>query len=151
MFPSSLIETVKKASPLIGSLLGGPVGRVVGDLVSTALGGVNMTDPESVSSALAKPDGVDRLKELELQLKDLQDARAVAGKETGALRYQRLVLALVAMMALVADIYAIQYVTDKMLSQILITMLVFLAWDIRQIYKFYFGSSDDPPKMFSPK
>ena len=106
-----------------------------------------MSDPESVVSALANPDNLNKLKELELQLNDLQNARIMASKDTGALRYQRLVLALVAMAALVVDIYAIQYVTDKMLSQILITMLVFLAWDIRQIYKFYFGSSDDLPNM----
>lgn len=147
MFPSSVIEVISKASPFIGGLLGGPVGASVGNLVSSALGGVNMTDPESLASALANPGNVDKLKELELQLNDLQNARLSASKETGALRYQRLVLALVAMVALVVDIYAIQYVTDKMLSQILITMLVFLAWDIRQIYKFYFGSSDDLPNM----
>lgn len=147
MFPSGLIEIVNKASPFIGSLLGGPVGGVVGDLVSVALGGVDMANPESVASALNVPANVDKLKELELQLNDLQNARQVAGKETGGRVWVRPFLALLAMGALVGDIYAIQYVTDKMLNEILIMMLVFLIWDIRQIYKFYFGSSEDLPEI----
>lgn len=147
MFPSSVVEVISKVSPLIGELLGGPVGSTVGNLVSSALGGVNMQDSDRVSSALSWSGNVDKLKELELQLKDVQNARQIAGKESGSIKWVRPFLALLAMGALMADIYAIQYVTDKMLSQILITMLVFLAWDIRQIYKFYFGSSDDPPNL----
>ena len=106
-----------------------------------------MQDSDRVSSALSWSGNVDKLKELELQLKDVQNARQIAGKESGSIKWVRPFLALLAMGALMADIYAIQYVTDKMLSQILITMLVVLAWDIRQIYKFYFGSSDDPPNL----
>ncbi len=135
-------------SPFIGNLLGGPVGGVVGDLVSTALGGANMDDLDSVASALERPGVIDKLKELELQLNDLQNARLAAQKDTGVLRFQRLFLALLAMGALVADVYAIQYVTDKMLNEILIMMLVFLVWDIRQIYKFYFGTSEDLPNPY---
>lgn len=148
MFPSSVINIVSKVSPFIGNLLGGPVGGVVGDLVSTALGGANMDDLDSVASALERPGVIDKLKELELQLNDLQNARLAAQKDTGVLRFQRLFLALLAMGALVADVYAIQYVTDKMLNEILIMMLVFLVWDIRQIYKFYFGTSEDLPNPY---
>ncbi len=147
MFPAAVIAALNKASPWLSELLVGPVSGVVGDLVSTALGGVNMHDPESVTESLKVPGNVERLKELELQLKDLQDARAVAGKESGSIKWVRPFLALLAMVALVGDIYAIQYVTDKMLNEILIMMLVFLVWDIRQIYRFYFGSSDDPPNI----
>lgn len=128
-------------------MLSSPVTESIGNLVSSALGGVDMANPESVVKALEVPENIDKLKELELQLKDLQDARAVAGKETGGRVWVRPFLALLAMGALVGDIYAIQYVTDKMLNEILIMMLVFLIWDIRQIYKFYFGSSDDLPEM----
>jgi hypothetical protein len=151
MFPLSVIEILSKASPWLANALGSPVGGVVGDLVSTALGGVNMTDPESVSNALLKPDSKDKLKELELQLTDLQNARLSAQKDSGNLKWVRPFLALLAMGALVGDIYAIQYVTDKMLNEILIMMLIFLVWDIRQIYKFYFGSSDDLPNPFMKK
>jgi hypothetical protein len=147
LFASGIVDLISKASPAIGAMLGGPTGGLVGNLVSTALGGVSMDDLEGVSDALSKPESLDKLKELELQFKDLQDARAIAGKETGALRYQRLFLVVLAMGALVADIYAIQYVTDKMLNEILIMMLVFLIWDIRQMYKFYFGTSDDMPRF----
>lgn len=147
MFAAGIIELISKASPFIGSMLGSPSGKVVGDLVSTALGGANMGDLESVSKSLSQPGAIDKLKELELQLTDLQNARLSAEKDTGVLRFQRLFLAVLAMGALVADIYAIQYVTDKMLNEILVMMLVFLVWDVRQIYKFYFGSSDDTPNM----
>jgi hypothetical protein len=151
MFPLSLVELITKHTPILGAALGGPVGSVVGSLISTALGGIDMSNTEVVKQALDKPDSVAKLKELELQLSDLQNARLAAAKDTGALRYQRLFLAVLAMVALVADIYAINYVTDKMLSEILVMMLVFLVWDIRQIYKFYFGSSDDLPNPFIKK
>jgi hypothetical protein len=51
------------------------------------------------------------------------------------------------MLAIFADIYAIDYTDNAMLNQVLIIMLVVLVWDIRQIYKFYFGSSEDIPYM----
>lgn len=149
MFPLAIIELISKIAPTLGKALGEPLG--VGNLISTALGGVDMSNTEEVKKALESPDAVGKLKELELQLTDLQNARLVAQKDTGALKLIRPFLALLAMCALVADIYAIQYVTDKMLNEILIMMLVFLIWDIRQIYKFYFGSSEDLPNPFIKK
>lgn len=151
MFPIAIVDLIGKASPWLAELMGGQVAGAVGDLVSTVLGGASMIDPESLARSLGEPGAVDKLKSLEMQLKDLQDARMIAQKETGFLRYQRFILALMAMAALVADIYAIQYVTDKMLNEILIMMLVFLIWDIRQIYKFFFGSSDDLPDFIHKK
>lgn len=151
MFPTAIIELIGKASPWLAELMGGRVAGVVGDLVSKVLGGASMVDPESLARSLDAPGAVDKLKELELQLKDLQDARLSAEKDTGMLRYQRFVLAILAMGAVVADIVAIQYTTDKLLSEILVTMLVFLVWDIRQIYKFFFGSSDDLPDFIHKK
>lgn len=151
MFPLGLgvIELIGKVSPMLGKILGEPLG--VGNLISTALGGVDMSNTEEVKKALESPDAVEKLKELELQLTDLQNARLVAQKDTGGLKLIRPFLALLAMCALVGDIYWIQYVTDKMLNEILIMMLVFLIWDIRQIYKFYFGSSEDLPNPFIKK
>jgi len=151
MFPLSLIGLISKYTPLLGDALARPIGNVVGSLISTVLGGVDMSNTEQVKKALENPDMVTKLKELELQLTDLQNARLVAQKDTGGLKLIRPFLALLAMLALVADIYAIQYVTDKMLSEILVMMLVFLVWDIRQIYKFYFGSSDDSSNIFNKK
>lgn len=149
MFPLGVIELISKIAPKLGNILGEPLG--VGNLISTALGGVDMSNTEEVKKALESPDAVGKLKELELQLTDLQNARLVAQKDTGALKLIRPFLALLAMCALVGDIYWIQYVTDKMLNEILIMMLVFLIWDIRQIYKFYFGSSEDLPNPFLKK
>ncbi len=149
MFPLAVIELISKISPKLANILGEPLG--VGNLISTALGGVDMSNTEEVKTALESPDAVGKLKELELQLTDLQNARLVAQKDTGGLKLIRPFLALLAMCALVGDIYAIQYVTDKMLNEILIMMLVFLVWDIRQIYKFYFGSSEDLPNPFLKK
>lgn len=145
MFPNNIVEIVNKASPFIANLLGSPVGGVVGNIVSTVLGGANMGDPESLARSLGVPGAIDKLRELELQLKDLQNARLFAQKESS--KWIRPFLALLAMLAVFADIVAIQYVTDKMLNEILIMMLVFLVWDIRQIYTFYFGKSGDLPEM----
>lgn len=151
MFPTSIVELISKTSPALGSALGGPVGGIVGSLISTALGGVDMADTESMVKALESKDSQNKLRDLEMQLTDLQNARLSAEKEQGAQRLVRPFLALLAMVAVFVDILAIQYVTDKMLNEILIIMLVFLIWDIRQIYKFYFGSSDDLPNIFHKK
>ncbi len=151
MFPTSIVELISKTSPVLGSALGGPVGAIVGDLISSALGGVDMSNHESVKKALEGTQNQDKLRDLEMQLTDLQNARLSAEKDQGAQRLVRPFLALLAMIAVFLDILAIQYVTDKMLNEILIMMLVFLVWDIRQIYKFYFGSSDDLPNPFIKK
>lgn len=151
MFPSSIVELISKTSPVLGSALGGPVGAIVGDLISNVLGGVDMSNHESVQKALEGTANQNKLRDLEMQLTDLQSARLSAEKDKGAQKLVRPFLALLAMIAVFVDILAIQYVTDKMLNEILIMMLVFLIWDIRQIYKFYFGSSDDLPNPFIKK
>lgn len=125
------------------------MGGIVGDLISSVLGGVNMTDHESVAKSLEGQQNQAKLKELELQLIDLQNARLFAQKESS--KWVRPFLAVLAMLAVFADIVAIQYVTDKMLNEILIMMLVFLVWDIRQIYSFYFGKPGDLPEIIKPK
>ena len=51
----SIAQTVGKAAPLLGTLLGGPAGAAVGGLVSAALG--VGCDPDSVSAALAADPG----------------------------------------------------------------------------------------------
>jgi len=136
MFPINLIDIFSKVAPNLGSS--------IGSLISSTLGGVDMSNLEEVKKALDKPESQEAIKELELQLNDLKNARETAAKESPI---PRLILAIAAMVAVFADIIAIQYVTDKMLNEILIMMLVWLVWDIRQVCKFYFGSSGDVPQM----
>jgi hypothetical protein len=143
-----IIDIISKISPFLGSMLGGPVGGIVGSLISKTLGGIDMSDPSKVIDAIKNdPDAERKLKELELQLKDLQGAREQSNNETGALRFTRPLLAIIAMIAIVIDMYAIECVTNQIVQQILIVMLVMIVWDIRQIYKFYFGSGDSLPKL----
>ena len=134
MFPLGVIEILSKVAPSLAN--------TIDHLISSSLGGVDMKDSYEVAKALDSPESQMNLKELELQLNDLKNARETASKESPI---PRLVLAIAAMFAVFADIIAIQYVTDKMLNEILIMMLVWLIWDIRQVYKFYFGSSSDAP------
>jgi len=143
---SALVPIISKVSPLLGSALGGPAGALVGSLISSTLG-VDMSKPEDLLNKLSDPSALDKLKELELQLKDLQDARIEASKDTGALRFVRPALALFAMLAIFADVLLINYVEDYVVNQILIVMLVSLVWDVRQIYKFYFGSGEEVPSF----
>jgi hypothetical protein len=143
---SALIPIISKVSPVLGSALGGPAGALVGSLISSTLG-VDMSKPEELLSKLSEPGALDKLKELDLQLKDLQDARSEASKEVGALRFVRPVLALFAMLAIFADVLLINYVEDYVVNQILIVMLVSLVWDVRQIYKFYFGNGEEVPSF----
>lgn len=143
-----IIEIISKISPFLGSMLGGPIGGIVGSLISNALGGIDMSDPSKVIDAIKNdPDAERKLKELELQLKDLQGAREQSNSETGALRFTRPLLAMIAMIAIVIDLYAIQNVDNQIVQQVLIVMLVMIVWDIRQIYKFYFGSGDSLPNI----
>ncbi len=143
---ASLIPIISKVSPILGSALGGPAGALVGSLISSTLG-VDMSKPEDLISKLSEPSSVDKLKDLELQLKDLQDARTQASKDTGALRFVRPALALFAMVAIFIDILLINYVEDYVVNQILVVLLVSLVWDVRQIYKFYFGSGEEVPSF----
>lgn len=136
MFPFSVLQVLSKVAPSIAN--------TIDNLISSSLGGVDMQDSYEVAKALDKPESQEKLKELELQLNDLKNARETASKESPI---PRLILAIAAMFAVCADIVAIQYVTDKILNEILIMMLVFLIWDIRQVYKFYFGSSGEPPSF----
>lgn len=56
-------QAVGKAAPLLGTLLGGPAGAAVGGLVASALGTDNTA--EAVSTALANPDALVKLKQIE--------------------------------------------------------------------------------------
>lgn len=58
-----LASIVGKAAPILGTLLGGPAGGAVGGLIASALGTGN--DPAEVSAALANPDAVIKLREIE--------------------------------------------------------------------------------------
>ena len=120
---SALIPIISKVSPVLGSALGGPAGSLVGSLISSTLG-VDMSKPEDLISKLTEQSSIDKLKGLELQLKDLQDARSEASKDTGALRFVRPALALFAMVAIFIDILLINYVEDYVVNQILVVLLV---------------------------
>jgi len=63
--------TVGKAAPILGTLLGGPAGAAVGGLIASALGTGN--DAGEVSAALANPDALVKLSEIEAKRQvDLQ-------------------------------------------------------------------------------
>lgn len=143
-----LINVITKVSPALGSALGGPAGAIVGALIGNAID-VDITDPKSIAEKLKDPAIMDKLKVLEMKLADLQDARQEANKETGVVKLTRPLLALMSMIAVLADIFMINYVTNQIVQQVLIVMFIVLVWDIRQIYKFYFGSGENLPfKIF---
>lgn len=145
---TNLISFISQFAPVLGTALGGPSGAIVGGLISSILG-VDMSKPDDVINHINNnPECIDKLKALEDQLTDIQDARAKASSETGYIRLVRPFLAVLGMLTIFGDIFLIDYVKSEIVKQILIVMLVFLVWDIRQIYKFYFGSSDDLPNVF---
>lgn len=139
-----LINVISKASPVLGSALAGPAGAIVGALISNAVG-VDVSDPKGVEQKLKDPAVMDKLRELELQLADLKDAREEASKETGLVKLTRPFLAILSMIAILTDLFMINHVNNQLAQQVLIVMLIFLVWDIRQIYKFYFGSGETIP------
>lgn len=148
--PSSIVSIISKVSPGLGAALGGPAGGVVGTLISTALG-VDMNNTDALLKKLTDDpqDSAEKLKKLELQISDLQQARDFALKAEGTQKLVRPFLAFLAMLAVFIDIIAMQYITNPVVDQILIVLAVFLVWDIRQIYNFYFGKGDDPSSYFT--
>ena len=55
--------TVGKAAPLLGTLLGGPAGGAVGAIIASTLG--TGGSPAEVAQALANPDAMVKLREVE--------------------------------------------------------------------------------------
>lgn len=151
LIPLPVIDIISKASPFLGSLLGGPAGGLVGSVISSVLG-VDMKSPEEVEKKVSEDKALDKLKEIESQISDIQMARQEASKETGFIRFVRPFLALVAMSTIFINILLIRYVVDdETVKQILIVMMIFLVWDIRQIYKFYFGKGENMPEFLLRK
>ncbi len=147
-----IISIISKVSPVLGSAMGAPGGGIVGLLISKVLG-VDMKDPELLKKKIDDdPLCLAKLKELEFQISDIQSARMEARGDTGLLKFVRPGLAIAAMMAVFIDILLIRYVVDdELVKQILIVMMVFLIWDIRQIYKFYFGNEEEVPNFLLNK
>lgn len=58
-----IAQTVGKAAPLLGTLLGGPAGGAVGGIIASALG--TSAEPTAVADALASPDALVKLREIE--------------------------------------------------------------------------------------
>jgi len=139
---SEIVSIVSKVSPALGTLLGGPIGGVVGTLMSNALG-VDMEKPEYLKEKLQDPNFLEELKTFEAQLSDIQDARQKAASEIGAIRYFRPFLVLLAFAALFIDVLLIMYVENDMIEQILLVFMGMLVFDIKQIYRFYFGSGEE--------
>lgn len=139
----NIISVISAVSPVLGKALGGPAGGVVSSIISKVLG-VNMNSPESVKKALEEnPECAAQLKELELELAELQSARNSANQEEGFMRYVRPILVLLAFLSLFADIVLLMYVKDEAVRQLLWVFTGVLILDIRQIYKLYFGNWEE--------
>lgn len=139
-----ITDAISKISPTLGAGLAGPAGAIIGALIGNALK-VDTLDSKKIADKLKEPESIDKLKELELKLADLQDAREEASKETGINKLTRPFLALLSMLALLIDLIAMNFSTSNLVQQVLLIMLIFIIWDIRQIYKFYFGSGENIP------
>lgn len=138
-----VISIISKVSPVLGTALGGPAGGIIGSIISKVLG-VDMKNPDSVQKALDEdPECANKLKELELELNELQSARSAANSETGFMRYVRPMLVLLAFFSLFADIVLLIYVEDQAVRQLLWVFTGVLILDIRQIYKLYFGNWEE--------
>lgn len=142
-FPEDVVGVIRKVSPVLGTALGGPAGGLVGSLISSILG-VDMNNHEEVSKKIDNdPECQVKLRELELQFKDLQTAREEASKEQGFARIFRPMMVIVAYISLFIDLALIKYCQDELIRQILILFTGVLILDIRQMHKLYFGSGED--------
>lgn len=151
IIPYNLVSIVSKVSPVLGSALAGPAGGIVGSLISSVIG-ADMKDQNDVAKKLDDPDCVAKLKELELQFSDLADARNKFNSYPTSIKVIYLLLTLFAMLSLAADIYLLDFVENPVSQGVLLVVLYFIVNDLRQIYKFFFGSGEDLPlSMFIGK
>jgi len=72
-----LIKAVSKFAPVLGTLLGGPIGGGVGALIASLFGGSKDDPADLVSRIQADPDAAVKLKKLEYEhLEEIQSIRA---------------------------------------------------------------------------
>lgn len=160
---------VKKAAPLLGSVLGGPAGGAVGGLVATALG-ADPDNPDDVISKIEKDSkATEKLQELELKhkerleelkieeakirlegekarLADVQSARAreITLAKAGKLNWFQYGLAgLVVLGFFVLTIYLIAEGLDVGVSALSVLNLLFgaLVSGFASVLAYFFGSS----------
>lgn len=148
MFPNLIVSLISKVAPNLGNALIGPAANAVGSLISSTLGvNMNNTD-ELIEKIKSDPSVIDKLVALDKGYSDIQNARQYGDREIGIYRLIRPLMAFIAMCTIFVDIYFIEWVTDPLIKQVLVVMLIFLVWDIRQIYRFYFGQSSDESNFF---
>lgn len=146
--PTLAIDAISKIAPALGTLLGGPIGGAAGAIVSSVMGSDIHNANEFCRHIQNDPMSAEKLKTLEIQLNDLESARREASTETGLIRYFRPVLAIFAFIALFADVLCIAFINNDAVKQILLVMMGILVFDIKQLYKFYFGSGEDVSAIF---
>lgn len=153
-------EVVGNSAPIIGGLLGGPLGAGVGTIISNALGVEN--NPQAVLAELtANPDAVLKLKqyeldhkirleeiqikEFELKLKDISNARSrqvESEKATGKRDYNLYALAWTIVIGFFLIVYFLMdgnVPDDK--TGVLYLLLGTLATAFMQVVHYIFGSS----------
>ncbi|HXK00732.1 MAG TPA: hypothetical protein VNF93_02460 [Buchnera sp. (in: enterobacteria)] len=142
MFPNIIISLISKFAPNLGLALGGPASYAVESLISSTLGVDMKSQDDLINKIKDDPTIIDKLVALDKDFNDVKNAREYGSREIGLYRLVRPIMAFMAMCAIFVDILFIEYIKDTTVKQVLVVMLVFLVWDIRQIYRFYFGQSD---------
>src|SRR5579863_6794340 len=100
MYPKLIVNAISSISPILGAALTGPLSVIAGRLISSTLGGVDMQDSDDVKEKLKDNASVRKLKELELQFSDIQNARATASQQQGFNKYVYFFLAIIAHLAI---------------------------------------------------
>jgi hypothetical protein len=142
---NDLVQEVTKVAPVLGTALGGPMGGVVGALISNQFGGAGV--PAILQRLTSDPAAAEKLKELEythqealakMAVDDRISARAMENSEST----RRLVVVFVVFL-LVLNVLAIQIVTDSQLDHFLIgsagVLFGVLISLIRKAINLYFG------------
>ncbi len=92
---SKLKNIVAKAAPMLGTVLGGPLGGAAGSLIASGLGVED--DPDAVMAALQDPSAAARLKEIEMtnkvEIQRLVTQTVIAKEEGWTERYKAMVAA----------------------------------------------------------
>jgi hypothetical protein len=153
-----VVDLISQYSPAVGSFLGKPFAGIAVSSVAALIAkffNANPEDPRDLLNKI-KADNLceEKIKAIELLIQEIKvnqdrnDARNIASKETGMMKYIRPFLIFMANVTLGIDLIVMYYLFKEfdpyVLPFIMITILCtyYLIKDIRKMTAFYFGSDN---------
>lgn len=160
---SKVASFIGKAAPIVGTIVGGPIGTAAGGVVASlcSIFGADPGDPDDLLAKMqADPESVLKLKEFQMQnevelkkialeadrlrFQDIADARGremEIAKVTGKRDWFQYALAFVIVAAFVAVVFYVLTGSSKVESALAGTLIGYVSAKAEQVVVYFFGSS----------